>query len=364
MPRVADRPGTRRDTWLAVACLGCSVALLFAPARWGLTVAALLRGSVLRPVALLQENAAQGRTSRSRLRAIVAERDSAAIAAQFLPALRDENRRLRQLLALRERVGPGVVPAEVLHQPLPTDGRTLLLSAGRAAGVTPLAPVVSPDGLLGVVTEVDEATSVAMTWGHPDFRASAVTADGRMLGVVAAAASSGSPAAELEFRALSYRDTIPEGTPVITAGLGGVYPRGVPIGVIAGIAREQEGWERVYRLRPAALPGIVPHALVLAAMVRDTVPAGAFGTGALPPVPFAEPESARRIASPAARPDSARRRPRTQPDTAAARPRPPAAPARPDTTRRAPAPARDTAADPAPPPPSPPPPTDSAGPRP
>lgn len=351
MPRVADRPGTRRDTWLAVACLGCSVALLFAPARWGLTVASVLRGSVLRPVALLQENAAQGRTSRSRLRAIVGQRDSAAIAAQYLPALRDENRRLRQLLALRERVGPGVVPAEVLHQPLPTDGRTLLLSAGAELGVKPLAPVVSPEGLLGVVTEVDAATSVAMTWGHPDFRASAVTADGRMLGVVAAAASSGSPATELEFRALSYRDTIPEGTPVITAGLGGVYPRGVPIGIIAGIAREQEGWERVYRLRPAALPGIVPHVLVLATMVRDTVPAGAFGTGALPAVPFAEPEPPRRAAAPAARPDTVRRRPRPRADTTA-RPRP-------DTTARPPAPLRDTAAAPAPTQP-----TDSAGPRP
>ena len=55
----------------------------------------------------------------------------------------------------------------------------------------------------------------------------------------------------------------PPGTLVLSSGLGGVYPKGIPVGTVTGIVREQTGWERVYRLRPAANPGSAAHVLVL-----------------------------------------------------------------------------------------------------
>jgi hypothetical protein len=42
-----------------------------------------------------------------------------------------------------------------------------------------------------------------------------------------------------------------------------VYPKGIPVGTVTGVVREQAGWERVYRLLPAANPGAVAHVLVL-----------------------------------------------------------------------------------------------------
>jgi rod shape-determining protein MreC len=50
---------------------------------------------------------------------------------------------------------------------------------------------------------------------------------------------------------------------VLSSGLGGVYPKGIPVGTVTGVVREQAGWERVYRLLPAASPGAVAHVLVL-----------------------------------------------------------------------------------------------------
>ncbi len=66
---------------------------------------------------------------------------------------RAENERLRQLLGLSHRLSSSV-PAEVLHQPQATDGRTLLLSAGTRQGVAPFNPVVAPEGLIGVMLSV------------------------------------------------------------------------------------------------------------------------------------------------------------------------------------------------------------------
>ena len=44
--------------------------------------------------------------------------------------------------------------------------------------------VVAPDGLVGQVTTVDPRSSLAILWTHPDFRASAMSADGSAFGIV------------------------------------------------------------------------------------------------------------------------------------------------------------------------------------
>nr|MBA3659722.1 rod shape-determining protein MreC [Gemmatimonadales bacterium] len=258
----SDRRYTRRDTVLFLACLTLSIVMLFAPARWGYETAGKLRQSVLYPLVWLQERAEEGRTSRVRFRAVTAQRDTAAFVAQGLPALRAENERLRALLGLKHRISTRFVAAEVLHQAQATDGRTLLLSAGGADGVAAFDPVVAPEGLIGVVLSISSHTSVAMTWAHPEFRVSAFTVGGNAFGLVGP--SRGGDGA-LEFRGVPYRDSVPAGTLVLSSGLGGVYPKGVPIGTVLGVAREQEGWERVYQLRPAANPGSATHVLVLTA---------------------------------------------------------------------------------------------------
>jgi rod shape-determining protein MreC len=275
MARGLERWQSRRDTWAFAICMFLSVFCLFIPRSWGTSIASALRTTALWPMVWLQERAAEGRTSRARFRAVTAQRDSLAQLGRGVGTLLEENQELRRLLGLGERLGPGFVSAEVLHQPLPTDGRTLLLDAGRMDGVEALSPVVSPDGLIGVIRDVDENTSIAMTWAHPEFRVSGVSESGVVAGIVGPTAAGDASRTSLEFRAITYRDTLPEGSLVVASGLGGVYPQGVPIGAVVGVEREQTGWERVYRLRPLASPSMVAHVLILKPNVPFRVP-GAF----------------------------------------------------------------------------------------
>jgi rod shape-determining protein MreC len=250
---------------LFVLCLGLSIVALFSPQSWTHGTADVLRGTVLAPLVWLQARAEEGRTSRTRFRTVTAQRDSAAYVAQFLPFLRAENERLRQLLKLSHRLPTAYVPAEVLHQPHATDGRTLLLSAGSRQGVAPFNPVVAPEGLIGVILSISPRSSVAMTWAHPEFRVSAFTVGGNALGVVAPSVEGRHSEGSLELRGVPYRDSVPLGTLVLSSGLGGVFPKGIPVGTVTGTAREEAGWERVYRLRPAANPGSAAHVLILSA---------------------------------------------------------------------------------------------------
>jgi rod shape-determining protein MreC len=283
----SDRGFSRRDTAIFVGCMVLAVTALFTPERITLGIANGLRQTVLAPLVWLQEEAEAGRGSRARLRSLLSERDSAAYAAQGLPSLTAENERLRALLGLSHRIKTPYIAAEVLHQAQVTDARMLLLNVGQADGVASFDPIVAPDGLIGVIWNAARHSSVAMTWAHPEFRVSAFTANGSAYGIVAASPTATGTDAYLEFRGVPYRDSVLPGTVVLSSGLGGVYPKGIPIGTVMGVIREEAGWARVYRVRPAANPGSTAHVLVLTGRRVPSV-AEAFPSDTLEPSPRAD----------------------------------------------------------------------------
>lgn len=259
----ADRYASRADTLVFIGCVVLSVASMSLPDRLRDPFARALRQTVLAPLLALQQQTELLSASLARYDAVVAQRDSAALAATFLPELRNENARLRGLLGLGPRIGSGYVSAEVLHQAEPTNTLTFVVSAGRRQGVKPLSAVVSPQGLVGMVSTVDAQTSVVVTWAHPEFRASGMAEDGSVYGIVAPHGSQGPQGWLLELQGVPYRQLVPDGALIITSGLGGVLPRGIPIGTVIGLAGEAEGWERTYLVRPAVHPAAVTHVMIL-----------------------------------------------------------------------------------------------------
>jgi rod shape-determining protein MreC len=279
----ADRYATRGDTLVFLSTLALSLVAMSLPPSVRDPIASALRRSILWPLLQLQNQSEELSTSRARFAQITAERDSAALALTFLGELRAENARLRDLLGLRPRVGTGFVPAEVLHQAVPTDPLTVVISAGARQGVRQLAPVVAPQGLLGIVSVTDASTSVVATWAHPEFRASGMAADGSVYGILAPHGSSDPGGWVLELEGIPYRQRVPFGTVILTSGLGGVLPRGIPIGIVIGVAGETE-WERTYLVRPAVPPGSVTHVMVLVSPSAGDLGA-AFAPDSGPPRP-------------------------------------------------------------------------------
>src|SRR5438034_4212849 len=211
----ADRYASRGDTLVFLGCVLLSAVAMSLPERIRDPLARGLRQTVLAPFLALQQQTELLSAARAHYDAVVAERDSAALAATFLPELRSENVRLRSLLGLGTRLGWGYVPAEVLHQPEPTNPLMFVVSAGRKDGVRPLSGVVSPEGLVGIVATVDRQTSVVMSWAHPEFRASAIAADGSVVGIVAPHGAAGPGVWLLELRGVPYRQQVADGTVIL-----------------------------------------------------------------------------------------------------------------------------------------------------
>lgn len=279
---IGTRSGTGLDTAVFAGCVVLSLTALALPEGVRAPVAGALRQTVLYPLLAVERQTLRSAEQKASLVRMRAQRDSFALQAADAPQLEVENRRLRALVGLGRRLGAGFVAADVLHQAGVSDGLTLVLSAGRAQGVEAMAPVIAPDGLVGLVRTVDRHTSIALAWTHPEFRASAMVDGVAVYGIVAA--RRGARAGDLmELRGVAYRDQLPPGTRVVTSGLGGVFPRGIPIGTVQGILAEAAGWERTYLLRPAVHPAEASQVLILAldrsadtlsAAFRDTLTAG------------------------------------------------------------------------------------------
>jgi rod shape-determining protein MreC len=265
---VSERFASRWDTLAFVACVGLALVARALPERVQEAVAAGVRRTLLAPFLQVERQTSRLRAAYGESEAFLAERDSAALRAIRVEGLAEENRRLRELLALRTRLPDAGVSAVVLRQATPTRGLTVLLSKGTKDGILPLSPVLSPRGLLGVVRSVDPTTSVAVLWTHPDFRVSAMTPDGSVFGMVRP--RGGNPdTMTMLLEGVPYRDTIPAGTPLLTSGFGGVYPRGIPIGTVVAVLDEQAGLARSYVVRAAAHPASTNHVIVLVRRLTD-----------------------------------------------------------------------------------------------
>ena len=146
----------------------------------------------------------------------------------------------------------------------------MLLSAGTRVGVQRLSAVVAADGLVGMVQHVDANSSIAIIWPNPELRVSATSADGTAFGIVSAHQGLGAERYLLELRGVSFRSKLAIGSVVVSSGLGGVFPRGIPVGTVLEELRGTAGWERSYLLRPAVRPPDITSVLIL----RPGNPAG------------------------------------------------------------------------------------------
>jgi rod shape-determining protein MreC len=257
------RDAASSDLVLLAACVAIALMAYLLPRNWAAGLTSGLQGSVLRPVVSLQARAAQDRTSRFRLDDIQSARDSLALMVLADSGVHRENVELRRLLGLRDVVRNDWIPAQALHRPTPTDPRVILLDAGRDRGIERFQPVLTPDGVLGYIWSVGARASSVLTWMHPDWRASAVTADGAIMGILAPAEVGPSGQPLLELRGVALRDSLPNAAIVYTSGLGGVFPRMIPVGKVVGVVTDPLGYERVYRVAPFVVPGLANHVMIL-----------------------------------------------------------------------------------------------------
>ncbi len=136
-----------------------------------------------------------------------------------------DNRRLRSLLAIRERSTAPVVTARLVSSSASSGRRYALLNAGRWSGVRPGMPVRGPDGLIGRVVETGPNAARVLLLSDGD---SIVPVRRTRDGMPAIAAGRGD--GMIDIRSVNATNVrFNAGDLFVTTGTGGIYAPGVPV---------------------------------------------------------------------------------------------------------------------------------------
>ncbi len=271
-------PGTvaadqRRQRYVTAGLIIAALILSYLPSGGQETIASALRSSVLRPFLGLQGVVAATRLRTLDVRVLQARLDSATASLVARSTLAEENDRLRALLDLGDRLEVPWIAGEVLRPGTQGSEGIFLLNLGTEDGVPPMAPVLTPEGLAGVVREVRDGSSIGMDWTNPDFRASAMSEDGAVYGFVETRRGLFREEDRLLLASTPYAVQLEAGTGIQTSGIGGVYPRGIPIGRVVEVAESQGGWNTSYWVEPYVVPGDMSQVVVMIGGL-DSIPSG------------------------------------------------------------------------------------------
>jgi len=182
--------------------------------------------------------------------------------------LRAENEQLRRLMGARERVTVTSLLAEVLYEPRDRFSRRVVIGRGSGDGLAPGQPVIDAIGVVGQVTRVFPATSEVTLLTDREQTIPVQIVRNGLRGV----AYGGVEPGMLELRFMASNADIDQGDRVVTSGLDGIYPAGLPVATVARIERDlRDQFARVV-LVPAA--GVHSHTQLLVLLVDPAAAPG------------------------------------------------------------------------------------------
>lgn len=157
--------------------------------------------------------------------------------------------RLEETLAIRDAQSPGVVTtAPVVGGSSGVTVERLVLGTGRSAEIRPNMPVTVPAGLVGIVTEVAAGRAVVRT---------ILDAESRVGVSVRGKGGQGVAVGEIGGRVRAVRfvesEPVEVGDVVETSSYGGLFPRGVRIGVVVEtLPPDPNDLRRSFLIEPSA----------------------------------------------------------------------------------------------------------------
>ena len=197
---------------------------------------------------LVEENA------ELRAKALAYSRD-----AQRFEAAQAEAGDLRRLIEASERLQVQAAPAEVIYAGRDPYAHRVFISRGATQGVRAGSPVVDESGVLGQVTRVHPLLSEVTLLSNPD-QAIPVQVLRNGLRTVA---FGGGVSGMLELRYISDTAEIQNGDRLVTSGIDGTYPPGLPVASVVRIERDSEQAFARVLCKPAAGVGRGRYVLVL-----------------------------------------------------------------------------------------------------
>ena len=174
------------------------------------------------------------------------------VAVQQERTVAQQARTLQQLLDLRASTGFQTAAAMVIGSGADPEFRTMTIDKGTQDGLRTDMAVISPQGVVGrILMPTARAAKVQLIIDR-DAAAGVMVERSRVLGVVTGVGNTeelGFKAGLIELNYLPGSADVKRGDRVVTAGIDGIYPKGLPVGEIQSAERVSGEWR--IRVKPA-----------------------------------------------------------------------------------------------------------------
>jgi rod shape-determining protein MreC len=210
-----------------INALRSMLAISVAPLQWFVQTPSWLLGTLSQQW-LSHEQLINDNTS---LRSNLIARDSALLR---LHALELENVRLRDLLGLKHAPTPNQIAAQVLDVTQDHLRQRVLIDQGSDIGIERNRPVVDSGGVYGQTVTVNPTTSEVILLSDAGHALPVLI---ERTGLRSIVVGTGDPN-ELIIPYLPRNTDVEQNDRIVTSGLGGVFPAGLPVGVVREIKRD------------------------------------------------------------------------------------------------------------------------------
>jgi rod shape-determining protein MreC len=178
--------------------------------------------------------------------------------------------RLASLLQFKEQALPVMVAAQVIGRDSTNWYRSVILNKGESDGIKPDMGVITPAGVVGRVVKTTGATAVVLLVTDPNNAIAGLIQRTRDEGIV-----EGTQQGLAKLKYIPLLSGVRDGDHVVTSGLVGGFPRGLAIGTITRIGKEEGALFQTAELTPEVDVGRLEEVLVIQAPYGTSVQAEA-----------------------------------------------------------------------------------------
>lgn len=161
--------------------------------------------------------------------------------------LEQENSRLRRIFDFQVKNKLETLVAQVVAKDVSADFRAIRINRGADAGIQPDMAVLTPEGIIGRVLRTTANSADIVTLLDPLSGIDVIAERSRARGVV-----EGLSEDTCALRYALRTDDIQPGDILVSSGLGGVFPKGIPVGIVSRVNRKSFGITQDVEVRPTA----------------------------------------------------------------------------------------------------------------
>ncbi len=168
-----------------------------------------------------------------------------------------ENDRLREALAFKKRNPPASIMVQLIGRDLSPASSTITVNKGSHDGLDRDMPVVAPDGVVGKIQAVTADTAKIILLTDPGSTIAVRVQRNREEGLLEG------KLVNCFLKYVSFYTDIQEGDVLITSGLDGIYPPGLPVAMVVKVVKNEANAFQTVVAKPVVQLSRLEEVLVL-----------------------------------------------------------------------------------------------------